>query len=147
MNYVKVLFLKEVGAFVGSDGRIYGPYSPRDEAEIPEEDARALALKGAVAIVEGYVFEEGYSDTSTPKSPQYVKSLLSPLVLMFIGFALVFLGFVIMSFSAVNVRGWVWYFPLPPMPVSGPESILIAVLPVVAFLAFFIVLLYLFTKY
>ncbi|MEM4576489.1 MAG: hypothetical protein QW701_03365 [Candidatus Nezhaarchaeales archaeon] len=147
MNYVKVLFLKEVGAFVGSDGRVYGPYSPRDEAEIPEEDARALALKGAVAIMGGYVVGgEALPDASSSKDTQLFKPLFSPLMLMFLGFILVSVGFIVMSLSTVDVRGWVWYFPLPPVPISGSESILMAILPLVAFLALFVALLYLFMK-
>jgi hypothetical protein len=54
MRYVKVVFLKGVEAFKGSDGAVHGPYKPREEAIIPEEDARELALKGLVATIGCY---------------------------------------------------------------------------------------------
>ena len=57
VRYVKVAFLKEVGAFKGRDGAVYGPYKPREEAIIPEEDARELALKGLVATIDCYAVE------------------------------------------------------------------------------------------
>jgi len=57
MKYAKVVFLKEVGAFKGRDGALYGPYKPKEKAIIPEEDARELALKGLVATIGCYAVE------------------------------------------------------------------------------------------
>ena len=38
MRYVKVVLLKDVGAFRGRDGAVYGPYKSREEAIIPEDE-------------------------------------------------------------------------------------------------------------
>ncbi|MHC1601142.1 MAG: DNA replication complex subunit Gins51 [Candidatus Nezhaarchaeales archaeon] len=149
MNYVKVVFLKEVGAFVGSDGKIYGPYSPGDEAIIPEEDAKALSLEGAAARIGGYIIERGKPPMPIPheRSSPFKTILSSPLLLLWVGFVLIVIGFIIMSFSAISPQGFIWIFPLPPISVSGPEVILLAVLPIAIVLIMFIVFLYLMSRY
>lgn len=145
MEYVRVVFLKEVGAFVGSDGQVYGPYKPGDEAVIPIEDAKALALRGAVARVGGYIVEEGVkpSPAISRVPPQKMASLFSFLALMSIGFALIIVGFILMSISAMNVLGSIAIFPFPPIVISGSEAIVVAILPIVIILAFLIFFLYL----
>jgi len=149
VNYVKVVFLKEVGAFVGSDGKVYGPYSPGDEAIIPEEDAKALTLEGAAARIGGYIIEQG----KPPARPHHegggiFKTLLfSPLLLLWIGFALIAIGFIMMSFSAISPQGLIWVFPLPPISISGPEAMLLAVLPIAIILIIFIAFIYLVSRY
>ncbi|MDH5815323.1 MAG: hypothetical protein QE164_00770 [Candidatus Nezhaarchaeota archaeon] len=145
MDYAKVVFLKDVGAFVGSDGKIYGPYRSGDEAVIPEDDARTLALRGAVAIIGGYIVEEGTRPSPiTLKSPASKTKfpLLLP-ILMSIGFVLIIVGLIIMSLSAVNVSGVVTILPFPPIVISGPEAVLIAILPIAVILTFIILFLYL----
>jgi hypothetical protein len=112
VRYVKVVFLKEVGAFVGRDGSIYGPYKPKDEAIIPEEDARSLALQGAVAIVGGYVVEEAKPLARPPISP------LRSFLFMSVGIALIIVGSVLMAISSMGLaeaKGIVTIFPLPPI--------------------------------
>ena len=139
MRYVKVVFLKEVGAFVGRDGNVYGPYKPKEEAIIPEEDARSLALEGAVAIVGGYAIEE-----ARPLARPSV-SLSRPLLFMSIGIVLVIVGSVLMalsSLSSMEARGVVTIFPLPPIAVSGLLALLIPVIFMVVFLAAFLLILY-----
>jgi hypothetical protein len=69
MRYVKVVFLKEVGAFKGRDGAVYGPYKPREEAIIPEEDARELALKGLVATIGCYAVGDALVDVERRVEP------------------------------------------------------------------------------
>jgi len=135
VRYVKVVFLKEVGAFVGRDGNVYGPYKPKEEAIIPEEDARSLALEGAVAIVGGYAIEEARPSVS----------LSRPLLFMSIGIVLVIVGSVLMalsSLSSMEARGVVTIFPLPPIAVSGLLALLIPVIFIVVFLAAFLLILY-----
>ena len=139
MKYVKVVFLKEVGAFVGKDGNVYGPYKPKDEAIIPEEDARSLALEGAVAIVGGYAVEEARPLARPSVSP------LRPFLFMSIGIALIIVGSVLMalsSLSSMEARGIVTIFPLPPITVSGLLALLIPVIFIVVFLAAFLLILY-----
>ena len=139
MKYVKVVFLKEVGAFVGKDGNVYGPYKPKDEAIIPEEDARSLALEGAVAIVGGYAVE-GAGPLARPSV-----SPLRPFLFMSIGIALIIVGSALMaisSLSSVEARGIVTVFPLPPIAVSGLLALLIPVIFIVVFLAAFLLILY-----
>lgn len=148
MNYAKVIFLKEVGAFVGSDGKVYGPYRPGDEAVIPEDDAKALALRGAAARIGGYVVEEGVKpDFTTLRGRSEVESRFSPLMLMSIGFSLVIVGFILMSFSAMKVSGAIAVFPFPPIVVSGPEAVLIAILPLAVILIFIALFLYLVMRF
>ncbi|RLF07156.1 MAG: hypothetical protein DRJ60_03305 [Thermoprotei archaeon] len=147
MNYVKVVFLKEVGAFVGSDGKIYGPYSPGDEAIIPEEDAKALALEGAAARIGGYIIEQGKTPPPYERRGALKTVLSSPFLLLWIGFALIIIGFIIMSFSAISPQGFIWIFPLPPIPISGPEAILLAVLPIAIVLIMFVVFMYLMLRH
>jgi len=139
VKYVKVVFLKEVGAFVGKDGNVYGPYKPKDEAIIPEEDARSLALEGAVAIVGGYAVEEARPLARPSVSP------LRPFLFMSIGIALIIVGSVLMalsSLSSMEARGIVTIFPLPPITVSGLLALLIPVIFIVVFLAAFLLILY-----
>jgi hypothetical protein len=139
VRYVKVVFLKEVGAFVGRDGSIYGPYKPKDEAIIPEEDARSLALQGAVAIVGGYVVEEAKPLARPSTSP------LRPFLFMSIGIALIIVGSVLMAISSTGLagaKGIVTIFPLPPIGVSGLLALLIPVIFIVAFLVVFLLILY-----
>jgi len=139
VKYVKVVFLKEVGAFVGKDGNVYGPYKPKDEAIIPEEDARSLALEGAVAIVGGYAVE-GAGPLARPSV-----SPLRPFLFMSIGIALIIVGSALMaisSLSSVEARGIVTVFPLPPIAVSGLLALLIPVIFIVVFLAAFLLILY-----
>ena len=69
VRYVKVVFLKEVGAFKGRDGALYGPYKPKEEAIIPEEDARELALKGLVATIDCYAVEGALVDAERRVKP------------------------------------------------------------------------------
>ncbi|MEM0217832.1 MAG: hypothetical protein QXM73_03660 [Candidatus Nezhaarchaeales archaeon] len=149
MSYVKVVFLKDVGAFVGSDGKIYGPYKSGDEAVIPEDNAEALALRGAVARIGGYVIEEG-----TKPSPAAFKSLPSKMgfpllfpILMSIGFILIVVGLMLMSLSVMKVSGIITIFPSPPIVISGPEAILIAILPMAIILMFIILFLYLIKRF
>ncbi|MDW8035800.1 MAG: hypothetical protein RMI85_05050 [Candidatus Korarchaeum sp.] len=47
-----VTFKTRVPKFVGVDMRVYGPFSEGDLAFIPEENAEALKLRGAVEVVE-----------------------------------------------------------------------------------------------
>lgn len=149
MDYVRVVFLKDVGAFVGSDGKIYGPYKPGDEAAIPESDAKALALRGAVAIIGGYIIEESIkpSPATLKNPPSKASTLLSPLILMSIGFALVIIGLIVMSFSIMNMSGIVAVFPFPPIVISGPEAVLIAIIPLATILTLIILFLYLATRF
>lgn len=149
MDYVRVVFLREVGAFVGSDGKIYGPYKVGDEAVIPEDDAKALALRGAAAIIGGYIVEEGVKPGSTisKSPPSKMESPFSPLIIMSIGFALMIIGIIFMSLSAMNVSSTVAIFPFPPIVISGPEAILIAILPITIILTFLIIFLYLVAKF
>ena len=72
MKYARVVFLKEVGAFKGRDGAVYGPYKPKDEATIPEEDARELALKGLVATIGCYAVEGTLVDAEKRIEPELV---------------------------------------------------------------------------
>jgi hypothetical protein len=69
VKYARVVFLKEVGAFKGRDGAVYGPYKPKDEAIIPEEDARELALKGLVATIGCYAVEGTLVDAERRVKP------------------------------------------------------------------------------
>ena len=69
MRYVKVVFLKNVEAFRGRDGAVYGPYKPKEEAIIPEEDARELALKGLVATIDCYAVEGALVDAERRVKP------------------------------------------------------------------------------
>ena len=135
MRYVKVVFLREVGAFVGKDGTVYGPYKPKEEAIIPEEDARSLALEGAVAVIGSYAIEEARPSVSP----------LRPLVFMSIGIALIIVGSVLMalsSLSSMEARGVVTIFPLPPIAVSGLLALLIPVIFIAVFLIAFLLTLY-----
>ena len=50
---VRVRFLDDVPQFVGTDLHNYGPFKANQIGEIPEENARALAGKGLVEILEG----------------------------------------------------------------------------------------------
>jgi hypothetical protein len=139
MRYVKVIFLKEVGAFVGRDGNVYGPYKPKDEAIIPEEDARSLALQGAIAMVGGYAVEEARPFAKPSVSP------LRPFVFMSIGIALIIVGSILMAISSTGLaeaKGIVTIFPLPPIGVSGLLVLLIPVIFIVAFLIVFLLILY-----
>lgn len=47
-----VTFKTRVPRFVGVDMRVYGPFSEGDVALIPEENAEALRLRGAVEVIE-----------------------------------------------------------------------------------------------
>jgi len=139
VRYVRVVFLKEVGAFVGKDGNVYGPYKPKDEAIIPEEDARSLALEGAVAIVGGYAVG-GLRPLARPSA-----SPLRPFILMSIGITLIVVGSILMaisSLSSTEAQGVVAIFPLPPITVSGLLALLIPLIFVVVFLAAFLLVLY-----
>ena len=139
MKYVKVVFLKEVGAFVGKDGVVYGPYKPKEEAIIPEEDARSLALEGAVAIVGGYAVGEAKPLARPSVSP------LMPFILMSIGFVLIVVGSMLIALSSMGLeeaKGVVTIFPLPPIAVSGLLAILIPVIFIAVFLAAFLLILY-----
>jgi hypothetical protein len=139
VRYVKVVFLKEVGAFVGKDGNVYGPYKPKDEAIIPEEDARSLALQGAVAIVGGYVVEEVKPLARPSISP------LRPFLFMSIGIVLMIVGSILMAISSMGLgeaKGFVTIFPLPPIVVSGLLALLIPVIFIVLFLAVFLLMFY-----
>ncbi len=139
MRYVKVVFLKEVGAFVGKDGSVYGPYKPKDEAIIPEEDARSLALEGAVAIVGGYAVG-GPGPLAKPSV-----SPLRPFILMSIGITLIVVGSILMAISSLSLteaQGVVAIFPLPPITVSGLLALLIPVIFIAVFLAAFLLVLY-----
>lgn len=138
INYVKVVFLKKVGAFIGSDGKTYGPYSPGDEAIIPEEDAKSLVFEGAAARIGGYTIEEPIESVK--------ETISSPIILLIIGFILIMIGFIIMSFSAINSHGFIWIFPFPPISVTGP-LIIFAILPLIIFLIFFIVFIYIMIKH
>jgi len=139
VKYVKVVFLKEVGAFVGRDGAVYGPYKPKDEAIIPEEDAKSLALEGAVAIIGSYAVEEA-KPLARPSA-----SALRPFVFMSIGIVLVMVGSILMALSSLSLteaRGLIAIFPLPPIAVSGLLALLIPIIFVVAFFIAFLLILY-----
>jgi hypothetical protein len=69
VSYVEVVFLKEVGAFKGRDGAVYGPYEAKEEAIIPEEDARELALKGLVATIGCYAVGDALVDVERRVEP------------------------------------------------------------------------------
>ncbi len=49
---VLVTFKNQVPRFVGVDMKIYGPFSEGDLALIPEENAEALRIRGAVEVME-----------------------------------------------------------------------------------------------
>ncbi|MCS7139775.1 MAG: hypothetical protein N3F04_06510 [Candidatus Nezhaarchaeota archaeon] len=150
MNYVKVVFLRRVGAFVGKDGRVYGPYSPGDEALIPEGDAEELSLKGAAARIEGYVIKELKPlPLSVRRATDSLKTLYSPsLLLLWLGLVLVIVGFMVVSLSMISLspQGIIWIFPFPPFSISGYELAIIVLLPIISFLVTLIILLYLFSK-
>jgi len=139
VKYVKVVFLREVGAFVGRDGAVYGPYKPKEEAIIPEEDARSLALEGAVAIVGGYAVGEAKPLVGPSVSP------LMPLILMSIGFVLIVVGSMLIALSSAGLegaKGVVTIFPLPPIAVSGLLAILIPLIFIAVFLVAFLLIFY-----
>ncbi|MDI9619447.1 MAG: hypothetical protein QFX33_01285 [Candidatus Nezhaarchaeota archaeon] len=135
MRYVKVVFLKEVDSFIGSDGKVYGPYNPGDEAIIPEDEAEALSAEGAVAKVGGHIVGEG--------GQQLRICWGSPSLLLGIGLSLIAVGFIIIMISSMALapQGVVWVFPLPPIRVSGAEALALLLLPIAvvfALLMFFI---------
>jgi hypothetical protein len=82
MRYVKVLFLKEVGAFKGRDGAVHGPYKSREEAIIPKEDARELALKGLVATIGCYAVGGTVVDAERRVEPLELTGLARDLELL-----------------------------------------------------------------
>jgi len=142
INYVKVVFLKRVGAFIGSDGKAYGPYSPGDEAIIPEEDAKSLVFEGVAARIGGYTIEE-----LKPIELKSLKEIISsPMILLMIGFTLIIIGFILMSFSAIISHGIIWIFPFPPISVTGP-MLIFAIIPLIIFILFFIIFIYLMIKH
>ena len=140
MRYVKVVFVRRVGAFVGSDGRIYGPYEPGDEDVIPEDDAEKLSLEGAAARIGGYTVDRGLPVKPKPLSERG-RSFFTPFKMLVLGFALVVVGFVIMALSVPVGHGVVWIFPLPPIALEGLE-LLLALLPVVLIVVILIIILY-----
>ena len=51
-GFKTVACLQNLPQFVGIDMGYYGPYQPGDIATVPEENAKVLAEKGAVELVE-----------------------------------------------------------------------------------------------
>lgn len=49
-GYVTAYATKNIAAFIGVDGKTYGPYKPKDAALLPKEDADRLIAEGALSL-------------------------------------------------------------------------------------------------